>query len=79
MKTFTLKLPELLEIKLKSYARKKGESQSEITRRALIKYLSSDDKEHLGSFYDLSSDLAGCFKGSSDLSKNKSYLEGYGR
>lgn len=35
MKTLTLKLPEVLENKLNAFARKKGQSRSEIVRRAL--------------------------------------------
>ena len=79
MKTLTLKLPELLDAKLKSFACKRGQSQSEIVRQALSQYFSSDDIMLSGSFLDLSRDLAGCIEGPSDLSRDKAHLEGYGK
>jgi hypothetical protein len=79
MKTLTLKLPEGLETRLISFARKKGQSKSEIVRRALIQYLSRNDTRQLGSFLDLSRDLAGSVEGPPDLSTNKAHLDGYGQ
>ncbi|MEJ2628403.1 MAG: ribbon-helix-helix domain-containing protein [bacterium] len=78
MKTLTLKISELLESKLKSFARKKGKNRSEIVRLALTHYFSSDDIEP-GSFLDLSQDLIGSIEGSKDLSWNKKHLQGYGK
>ena len=79
MKTFTLKLPEVLEAKLNTFASKKGQSRSEIVRRALIQYISRDDISQSGSFLDLSRDIVGSIEGSLDLSTNKDYFERYGK
>ena len=79
MKTLTLKLPEILEARLNTFARKKGLSRSEIVRRALMEYFSHDDESNSGSFLDLSRDLAGSIEGPSDLSTNKTHLEGYSK
>lgn len=78
-KTLTLKLPEVLEDKLNTIARKKGQSMSEIIRRALTHYISSDGTSQSGSFLDLSKDLAGSIEGPSDLSTNKAHFERYGK
>ena len=77
MKTITLKLPEMLEVRLNTIARKNGMSRSEIVRRALTEYLSHDGIKP-GSFLDLSRDLAGSIEGPSDLSTNKARLKRYG-
>ena len=76
MKTLTLKLPEILEARLRTLARKNGLSRSEIVRRALVEYFSRDDS---GSFLDFARDLAGSVEGPSDLSTNKAYFERYGK
>lgn len=79
MKTLTLKLPEILEARLNTFARKKGLSRSEIVRRALMEYFSHDDESNSGSFLDLSRDLAGSIESPSDLCTNKTHLEAYGK
>lgn len=79
MKTLTLKLPEILETRLNTIARKKGLSKSEIVRLALLEYLSHEDSSKGKSFLDLSRDLAGIIEGPSDLSTNKAHYEGYGK
>lgn len=79
MKTLTLKLPEVLEAKLNIFSRKMGQSRSEIVRRALIQYISHDDKNRSGHFLDLSKDIAGSIDGPADLSSNKAKFEGYGK
>jgi len=78
MDTLTLKVPELLNTQLNSYAKKKGLSKSEIVRIALLEYFSRDDTRFEGSFLDLSEDLAGSIEAPADLSANKDYLQGYG-
>ena len=78
MDTLTLKVPDLLNTQLNSYAKKKGLSKSEIVRIALLEYFSKDDTRFEGSFLDLSEDLAGSIEAPSDLSSNKDFLEGYG-
>jgi predicted transcriptional regulator len=78
MKTLTLKLLEILEAKLDTFARKYGLSRSEIVRRALMEYFSRDRVSNSGSFLDLAKDLAGSIEGPSDLSTNSAHFEGYG-
>ena len=79
MKTLALKLPEILEARLRTFARRNGLSKSEIVRRALMEYLSRDDVSDSGSFLDLARDLAGSIEGPSDLSTNKTHFERYGK
>ena len=79
MDILTLKIPDVIKEKLKSYARRKGLSRSEIVRNALLEYFERDELEKQGTFYDLAKDLAGSVKGVSDLSTNKDHLSGYGR
>jgi len=79
MKTLTLKLPEILETRLRLCARKNGLSRSEIARRAIVEYLSHDHVYNSSSFLELSRDIAGCVEGPSDLSTNKAHLKGYGQ
>lgn len=78
MKTLTLKLPEILELKLNGIAHKSGLSRSEIVRNALTEYFSREELNNSGSFFDLARDLAGSIEGPSDLASNKSHLEGFG-
>lgn len=79
MDTLTLKIPDVIKEKLKTYSRLKGLSRSEIVRNALLEYFDKDELEKQGTFYDLAKDLAGSINGSSDLSTNKEYLSGYGQ
>ncbi len=79
MNTLTLKIPEVIKEKLKTYSRRKGLSRSEIVRKALTEYFEKDDFKDQGTFYDLAKDLAGSVKGPSDLSTNKEHLSGYGQ
>ena len=74
MNTLTLKIPDIIKEKLKTYARRKGISRSEIVRKALNEYFEKDDFKDEGSFYDLAKDLAGSVKERSDLSTNKKHL-----
>ena len=79
MDTLTLKIPEIIKEKLKTYSKRKGLSRSEIVRNALLEYFDKDEPEKQGSFYDLAKDLAGSVKGSPDLSTNKEHFSGYGQ
>lgn len=78
MKTLTLKLPETLDTRLNTYARKKGLRKSEIVRLALTEYIAREDAGISGSFCDLSQDIVGSIEGPADLSSNKKYLKSYG-
>lgn len=79
MKTLTLKLPEILEARLSTFAREKRLSRSEVVRRALMEYFSGNGMESSGSFLDLAKDLAGSIDGPPDLSTNKAHLDRYGK
>ncbi len=79
MKTLTLKLPEILQIRLSIIAKKNGLSRSEVVRRALMEYFSHNAADTPGSFLDLSRDLAGSIEGAPDLSTNKDHFNGYGK
>ena len=78
MSTLTLKVPDVLNAQLNSYAKQKGLSKSEIVRMALSEYFSRDNIPFEGSILDLSEDLAGSIEAPSDISSNKDYLAGYG-
>ena len=75
MKTFSLKLPPSLSIKLERAAKQRGQSKSEIMRAALAQFL---DSERPISALELSGDLVGCGEGPGDLSTNPKYMEGFG-
>ncbi len=79
MDTLTLKVPDIIKKKLNMFAEKKGLSQSEIVRSALLEYFSQDDLDKEGTFFYLAKDLAGSLNGPSDLSTNKNYLDEYGK
>lgn len=79
MYTLTLKIPDIIKEKLKTYSKSKGLSKSEIVRNALLDYFDKDDFRKQGTFYDLAEDLAGSVEGPSDLSTNKKYLSEYGQ
>lgn len=79
MDTLTLKIPDIIKEKLKLISEKKGVSRSEIVRNALLEYFSHDELDQKGSFLDFSKDLVGSVEGPSDLSTNKSHLDGYGK
>ncbi len=79
MSTLTLKIPDIIKEKLKTYSKRKGLSKSEIVRNALLDYFDKDDFGEQGTFYDFAEDLAGSVEASSDLSTNKKHLSGYGQ
>lgn len=79
MYTLTLKIPEIIKEKLKTYSKSKGLSKSEIVRNALIDYFDKDDFKKQGTFYNMAEDLAGSIEGPSNLSVNKDYLSKYGQ
>ncbi len=78
MDTLTLKIPDALKEKLKSYSKKLGISKSDIVREALVEYLEKDEMKKQGTFYDLAKDIAGSVQNEPDLSTNKKHLDGYG-
>ncbi|MBD3321116.1 MAG: hypothetical protein GF350_08495 [Chitinivibrionales bacterium] len=78
MQTMTFKIPGPIREKLNTYSRKKGLSKSEIMRKALLNFFSSDKEGKKGSFFDLSSDIAGSISGKPYLSTRKPCQNGYG-
>ncbi len=78
MKTLSLKLPDELAARLSHAVRKKGQSQSELLRQAIERYLRESHKATEGSVLDLCADLAGCVRGPVDLSSSRKHLRGYG-
>ena len=79
MKTVTLKLPEVVDLKITSLAQKRGVTRSEIVREALAEYIARGPEEKTGSMLDLTKDIIGTVDGPSDLSTNKSHMENYGQ
>jgi Arc/MetJ-type ribon-helix-helix transcriptional regulator len=79
MKTVSLKLPEDLDARLESTARRRSWSKSEVVRRALTRFLPSDERSAGPSFADKAASLVGCVEGPEDLSSNPQRLRGYGR
>jgi geranylgeranyl pyrophosphate synthase len=79
MVTMTVKLPPATSARLTAVARTRRVSKSQIVREAIERHLQSAGKKHRPSFYELTSDLLGCYKGKyRDLSTNPKHLEGYG-
>lgn len=78
MKTISLRLPDSLAAQLAARARKLGRSQSAVVRDFLKDGLSGNGKRR-PSCLELAADLVGCFRGPSDLSNNKKYMEGFGK
>jgi len=80
MKTMSVKLPPVLEAKLKALVRERRTSKSEVVRAALEAYFARDGKPRKLSALDLAGDLVGCLKGGPrDLSTNPKYMRGFGR
>jgi len=80
MVTMTVKLPPVTSSRLAAVAKARRVSKSQIVREALDKHLKSNGKAGRPSFYDLTSDLLGCYQGKHrDLSTNPKHMEGYGK
>ena len=71
MPSLTIKLPSVLDKKLRAIAKKRGEKISVTTRRALEKELAGGEPD----FVKLAENFRGMMKGPRDLSTR----EGYGR
>jgi hypothetical protein len=79
MKTLTVKVPEMLDLKLAAVAAKRGESKSNLIRTAIISILKENKAVIPNSCLDMAKDLVGSVEGPSDLSCNKRHLKGYGK
>lgn len=69
MKTLTVKIPEALEVKLRSKAKAANEPVSAIVRRALAREMEADAVD----FSKLASPYLGMFSGPADLSTREGY------
>jgi hypothetical protein len=78
MKTISLKVPDDIDVKLETRAKRSGKTKSEITREALARFLDAQGASG-ASCLDLVRDLVGTAKGSGDLASNQKYMRGYGR
>ncbi len=79
MNTISLKVPELLAIRLEDAARQKGVSKSVLIRAALETYLQTEGAEQPESVLSQAPALAGLLSGPEDLSVNKDYLRNFGQ
>jgi len=79
MKTISLKLPEALDAKLSTAARRRGQTKSALAREILEESLGKGERPGSGSCLELAADLVGCVKGPGDLSYNKRHLLGFGQ
>jgi len=79
MKTFTMKVPESLDMKIASAARTRGVSKSAVAREALETFLERGEVSGHVSCFDLAKDLVGCVDGPQDLASNKKHMRGYGK
>jgi len=78
VKTISLKIPDAIDIKLESRARRLRQTKSAITREALARFLKEPAASGV-SCLDLVRDLVGTARGPGDLASNPKRLRGYGR
>ncbi len=69
MPSVTIKLPALLDKKLRAVAKRRGESLSLLTRRALEREIMTDGPD----FAELAAKQRGMFRGAPDLSTREGY------
>lgn len=79
MKTLSLKLDEALYAQVRSVAKRRGTTQSDVVRDAILSHIESRRGPIAGSALDLAKDLAGCVTGPADLSTNNAHLRKFGR
>lgn len=79
MKTLSVKLDDALYARVLAVAKRRGATQSEVVRDAILADLEVPRGKRVGSALDLAKDLAGCVTGPPDLSTNQARLRGFGR
>ena len=80
MKTVSLKLPEHLDARLSSIARRRGAPRkSALIREAVERFVDAESETRAGSLLDSLADLCGSLEGHADLTTNPKYREGFGR
>ncbi len=79
--TLTIKISSTLDRDLLQMSEKAHLSESELVRRGMVAYIGQRaTTSHIVSALDQAGDLVGCFSdGTSDLSSNPKYLEGFGK
>lgn len=78
MTTLTVKMPEKLSLRLRDEAAGRGMNCSEFIRQAVENMLNVGEQPGAGTCLSLSSDLAGCLDGASDLATNPKHMKGFG-
>ncbi len=78
MKSFSVRVPDVVGAKLAAFAKRHQLSKSAVARLALETYLNGAHGKRLSAL-DLAGDLVGCLKGRTDLSTNPKYMKGFGR
>lgn len=80
MKMMTLKLPDDLDERLSTAAKRQGTTKSALVRSAIESLLNGKHRVAKGrSFLELAGDIIGSVEGPEDLSTNPKYMEGFGR
>lgn len=83
MRTISLKLPETLDKRLTSLARRRRLSKSAAIREAIQTYVTANGeaiKPRKGSFLEVARDLIGSLHGGpGDLATNPKHMEGFGK
>lgn len=80
MKTVSLKLPEHLDTRLSSIARRRGASgKSALIREAVERFVEAEAGVRAGSVLEALADLCATVAGPADLATNPKHLEGFGR
>jgi hypothetical protein len=78
MKTLTCKIPEELDARLESVARRERTSKSAVLRAVLERRLRGESRRVRRSAYDVVKHLRGTLRGPHDLSSNPRHLKGLG-
>jgi metal-responsive CopG/Arc/MetJ family transcriptional regulator len=79
MKTVSLTLPNDLNARLESAAKRRNSSKSEVVREALLRFLAGEEGQAVSSFVQQATLLIGCVEGPADLASNPKHLRGYGQ
>ncbi|HXX69877.1 MAG TPA: CopG family transcriptional regulator [Polyangiaceae bacterium] len=76
MRTVSIRLPECLDCRLTTLAKRWKTSRSTVLREALEELIARSPKFTVG---ELAADLIGSVEGPRDLSTNPKYMEGFGQ
>lgn len=79
MTTISLKVPNILNMRLAKEARRRRTSKSAVIRECVEQMLLTPRKDQAVSCLDLARDLAGCLSGPRDITTNPKYLGDFGQ